>query len=132
LNYELIYPNIIKKVGNKLYIKLDDANVNKVKEGDYIIPVNTNQEYKEYYVDEVRVFTKDEGYVSESGLYAVIKIGDELVVIKNAGDDKKIAIGSLIFTSFTMTYPLDYAGTIDEQDFINNEGHRAYIFFSLP
>ena len=72
LNYELIYPNIIKKVGNKLYIKLDDANVNKVKEGDYIIPVSTNKEYKEYYVDEVRVFTKDEGYVSESGLYAAL------------------------------------------------------------
>jgi len=130
LNYELIYPNIIKKVGNKLYIKLDDANVNKIKEGDYIIPVSTNQEYKEYYVDEVRVITKDEGYVSESGLYAVIKIGEELVVIKNAGDDKKIAIGSLDSTKFTTTHVLDYAGTIDEQDFINNVGHRAYIFYS--
>ena len=130
LNYELIYPNIIKKVGNKLYIKLDDANVNKIKEGDYIIPVSTEQEYKEYYVDEVRVITKDEGYVSESGLYAVIKIGDELVVIENVGDDKKIGIGSLVSTKFTTTHVLDYAGTIDEQDFINNTGHRAYIFYS--
>ena len=52
-------------------------------------------------------------------IYAVIKIGEELVVIKNAGDDKKIAIGSLDSTKFTTTHVLDYSGTIDEQDFIN-------------
>lgn len=131
LNYELIYPNIIKKVGNKLYIKLDDANVNKVKEGDYIIPVSTEQEYKEYYVDEVRVFTKDEGYVSESGLYAVIKIGTELEVIENIGTDVKEGIVSLFGGVNTATVVLDYAGTVDDQDFINNEGHRCRVYYSL-
>lgn len=135
LNYELIYPNIIKKVGNKLYIKLDDANVNKVKEGDYIIPVSTEQEYKEYYVDEVRVFTKDEGYVSESGLYAVIKIGSELEVIENIGTDVKvglprISVGSYYLSQFARIYPLDYAGTVDDQDFINNDGHRSRVYYS--
>lgn len=131
LNYELIYPNIIKKVGNKLYIKLDDANVNKVKEGDYIIPVSTEQEYKEYYVDEVRVITKDEGYVSESGLYAVIKIGSELEVVENIGTDVKGGIVGLFGGVNTVTSVLDYQGTVDDQDFINNEGHRCRVYYNL-
>ena len=131
LNYELIYPNIIKKVGNKLYIKLDDANVNKVKEGDYIIPVSTNQEYKEYYVDEVRIFTKEEGYVSESGLYAVIKVGGELVVVENVGDDVKQGIANLFGGAYTTSQILAYNGIVDESKFVNNEGHRCRVYYNL-
>ena len=61
----------------------------------------------------------------------MIKIGSELEVIENIGTDVKEGIVTLFGGVNTATVVLDYAGTVDDQDFINNEGHRCRVYYSL-
>ena len=98
LNYEIIYTTKIRRTANKIYIKLDGDNVNKIKKDDYLIPISTSNEFDEFFVEDVKQFNKEDGYISESGLYAVIKINGNLELEKNEGEDitKKYSINGII------------------------------------
>lgn len=143
LNFEVVHSTIIKKVANKLYILLDANNRDKIKKGDYIFPISDGSNYKEYYVEEAKVFNTSEGFVTEEGFYAIIKLDEDFNIIKNTGYDIKVGTWvkrnvyipntilnfSETLKTYTLAFPLDYQGTIDEQDFINNEGHRMIIVY---
>lgn len=88
LNYEIIYPKVIRKIGTKVYIKLEDANINKIKENDTLIPISDNQQYGEYFVEKIKTSTGTDGEISLKGTFAVIN-ADNLVITQNAGLDIK-------------------------------------------
>ena len=87
LNYENIFTTIIRKVGNKLYIKLDGNNINKIKTGDKLIPTTAGYDFKEFVVDEIKTLRVADGYVSVDGIYAIIIVDESFLVIKNEGQD---------------------------------------------
>ena len=101
LNFEVVHSTIIKKVANKLYILLDANNRDKIKKGDYIFPISDGSNYKEYYVEEAKVFNTSEGFVTEEGFYAIIKLDEDFNIIKN----EEVLYGiHIIFCNFKYSF----------------------------
>lgn len=87
LNFENIFTSIIRKVGEKLYLKIDGNNVNKIKKGDTITPISIDYQYQELEVENILMMDKSEGIVPKSGLYAIINIDKNFYVRENEGED---------------------------------------------
>lgn len=90
LNYEIIYPQTVTTAGDEVFVKLDESDVNKIKVGDTIIPINTSYSHRiEFKISELRTFRTDEGYVPTTGFYARFKSQSGFVVEKNTGSNKE-------------------------------------------
>lgn len=86
LDYEILYSTYAKKIGRKVYLYLIGDNVNRVRKGDVLIRTDEDaSSYKEYHVEEVKMFDAKDGF-SLSGLYAVIHDDINSIRIQSNGN----------------------------------------------
>ena len=72
LNYENLYITYGKKIASNIYLKIEGANVNKLKKDDRFFVVNPpDGVYRDFIVSEMGIYDADEG-LTEKGFYAKI------------------------------------------------------------
>lgn len=88
LNYEILHITNAQKIGKDVYIHLNKDNINRLKVGDIIFPINKDtSEHNEFIVEEVRIFSAEDGIIKK-GVYARIPDSKNLIEIKEAaGED---------------------------------------------
>lgn len=88
LNYENVFSGLAEKVNDKLYILLDNDNINKVKKGDKVF-LNEKYitEYTELTVNDVQLLNISDFPMLISGTYAIIEGVESLNLQTNAGTE---------------------------------------------
>lgn len=72
LNYENLYITYGKKIASNIYLKIEGANINKLKKDDRFFVVNPpDGVYRDFIVSEMGIYDADEG-LTEKGFYAKI------------------------------------------------------------
>jgi hypothetical protein len=90
LNYENVFSGLAEKVNDKLYILLDNDNINKVKKGDKVfLNEKSIPEYTELTVNDVQLLSISDYPMLISGAYAIIEGVENLNLQTNAGDQGK-------------------------------------------
>lgn len=85
LNFETVYITYAKKIGEKVYIKLEKENIEKIKKGDTIIRVDLGVgSQKEYNVLDVKEYTVDDG-LTNKGIYACFETNETNFRIEDYG-----------------------------------------------
>lgn len=86
LNYENIFSGLVRKLSDKLYILLDNDNINKLKKGDkFFLTANTISEYQEMLVNDVQFIKDIDLPLGIDGNYAIIEGVKDLNINENPG-----------------------------------------------
>jgi len=87
LNYENIFSGLVRKFNDKLYILLDNDNLNKLKKDDkFFLTASSITQYEEMTVNDVQFIKNIDIPLGVDGTYAIVEGAKNLDIKQNSGE----------------------------------------------